>query len=152
MGRFLFRLMIMMQANLKLICHEIFGASNHLGTFCWKRRSSSALADKYLSIDHEYILCFQKGNFSSFKGLEKTYENYKNPNNDPRGDWMLDNLTVGMNKTMRPNQFYDLLDPVTGNVFSPNPNRVWTYIPESMNKMIEQGRIFFLRIFLKSQC
>jgi adenine-specific DNA-methyltransferase len=131
------------QANLKLICQEIFGASNLLGTFCWKRRSSSALADKYLSIDHEYVVCFQKGNFISFKGLEKTYENYKNPNNDPRGEWMLDNLTVGMNKSMRPNQFYDLVDPKTGNIFPANPNRVWAYIPDSMKKMIDQGRIFF---------
>ncbi|MBY0480719.1 MAG: site-specific DNA-methyltransferase [Chitinophagaceae bacterium] len=131
------------QANLKLICQEIFGANNHLGTFCWKRRSSSALADKYLSSDHEYVVCFQKGNFQSFKGLEKTYENYKNPNNDPKGAWMLDNLTVGMNKNMRPNQFYDLVDPKTGNIFPANPNRVWAYIPESMNKMIQQERIFF---------
>jgi adenine-specific DNA-methyltransferase len=131
------------QANLKLVCDEIFGTLNYLGTFCWKRRSSSALADKYLSIDHEYILCFQKGNFKSFKGHIKTYENYKNPNKDPRGDWMLDNLTVGMDKNMRPNQFYDLIDPDNGNVFKANPNRVWAYIPQSMNRMIMEGRIFF---------
>jgi adenine-specific DNA-methyltransferase len=131
------------QANLKLLCSEVFGTTNHLGTFCWKRRSSSALADKYLSIDHEYILSYQKGNFTSFKGHEKNYANYKNPNNDPKGDWMLDNLTVGMDKNMRPNQYYDLIEPKTGNVFKPNPNRVWAYIPDSMNRMIEQGRIFF---------
>jgi adenine-specific DNA-methyltransferase len=131
------------QANLKLICDEIFGATNFLGIFCWKRRSSSALADKYLSVDHEYVISFQKSKFKSFKGHEKTYANYKNPNNDPAGDWMLDNLTVGMDKDMRPNQFYDLVDPITGNVFKPNPNRVWAYIPESMNRMIEAGRIYF---------
>ena len=130
-------------ANLKLICDDIFGTTNHLGTFCWKRRTSSALADKYLSIDHEYVLSYQKGHFKSFKGHEKTYANYKNPNNDPKGDWMLDNLTVGMDKNMRPNQYYDLIDPKTGNIFKPNPNRVWAYIPESMTRMIKQGRIFF---------
>lgn len=131
------------QANLKLVCDEVFGSSNFLGTFCWKRRSSSALADKYLSIDHEYILCFQKGMFTSFKGHRKTYGNYKNPNKDPKGDWMLDNLTVGMDKNMRPNQYYDLVDKLTGNVFKPNPNRVWAYIPSSMEKMIQEDRIYF---------
>ncbi|WP_288371445.1 site-specific DNA-methyltransferase [uncultured Algoriphagus sp.] len=131
------------QANLQLVCDEIFGKSNFLGTFCWKRRSSSALADKYLSTDHEYILSYQKGNFKSFKGHEKSYKNYRNPNNDPKGDWMLDNLTVGMDKNMRPNQFYDLIDPKTGKVYKPNPNRVWAYIQESMQEKIEQGRIFF---------
>lgn len=131
------------QASLKLICDEIFGASKMLGAFCWKRRSSSALADKYLSIDHEYVLSYQKGKFTSFKGHLKTYENYKNPNKDPKGDWMLDNLTVGMDKNMRPNQYYDLVDPLTGNIFNANPNRVWAYIPSSMGKLIAEGRIFF---------
>jgi adenine-specific DNA-methyltransferase len=131
------------QANLKLLCEEIFGSSNFLGTFCWKRRTSSALADKYLSVDHEYILSYQKGKFVSFRGHAKSYSNYKNPNADDKGDWMLDNLTVGMDKNMRPNQYYDLVDPETGNIFKPNPNRVWAYIPESMNKLIREGRVYF---------
>jgi adenine-specific DNA-methyltransferase len=32
---------------------------------------------------------------------------YKNPDNDPRGDWTFGDLTVGMDSSMRPNQFYD---------------------------------------------
>ena len=58
-------------------------------------------------------------------------------------DSLLDNLTVGMNASMRPNQAYDLVDPATGKVYPFNPNRVWAFIPESMNKMITGGRIVF---------
>lgn len=44
---------------------------------------------------------------------------------------------------MRPNQYYDLVDPRTGKVYKPNYNRVWSYIPESMRKLIEENRIVF---------
>lgn len=52
-------------------------------------------------------------------------------------------MTVGMGKDLRPNQFYQLIDPKTGKVYEPNPNRVWAYIPESMNKLIQENRILF---------
>jgi hypothetical protein len=48
-----------------------------------------------------------------------------------------------MTKEMRPNQFYDLVDPATGRVFPANPNRVWAYIPESMATQIARGRVIF---------
>ena len=44
---------------------------------------------------------------------------------------------------MRPNQYYDLVDPKTGKIYKPNYNRVWSYIPESMNQLIAENRIVF---------
>jgi len=48
-----------------------------------------------------------------------------------------------MNGDMRPNQFYDLTNPKTGKVYKPNYNRVWSYIPESMDELIKDNRIVF---------
>lgn len=48
-----------------------------------------------------------------------------------------------MTGDMRPNQFYDLVDPKTGKVYKPNYNRVWSYIPESMAELIKDNRIVF---------
>ena len=39
--------------NLRLLMDEIFGAENFLATFTWRRRTSSAMADKLVSVDHE---------------------------------------------------------------------------------------------------
>lgn len=129
--------------NLRLLMNEIFGEENFLGEFVWKRRASSALADKYISMDHEYVISYQKGEMISFNGIEKDYSAYKNPDNDPRGVWTLGDLTVGMTSTQRPNQFYPLVDPKTNRKFQPNPNRVWAYIPSSMQKLLDENRIFF---------
>ncbi|HDH13478.1 MAG TPA: site-specific DNA-methyltransferase [Nitrospirae bacterium] len=129
--------------NLRLLMNEIFGEENFLATFVWKRRASSALADKLVSTDHEYVIAFQKGYFESFIGKEKDYSGYKNPDNDPRGLWTLGDLTVGMTKDLRPNQYYDLVNPRTGKKYPANPNRVWGYIPETMNKLLEEKRVYF---------
>jgi adenine-specific DNA-methyltransferase len=129
--------------NLRKLCDEIFGTANFVAEFVWKRRVSSAMADNNVSADQDYVICYHKGMLDGFKGIEKDFKRYSNPDNDPRGPWILDNLTVGMNASMRPNQAYDLVDPKTGKVYPFNPNRVWAFIPESMDRMIKEGRIIF---------
>jgi adenine-specific DNA-methyltransferase len=131
------------QAYLKILMDEVFKSENFLGTLIWKRRVSSALSENNLSTDHEYVLAYQKKLFKNFAGIVKNFKNYKNPDDDPRGDWIADNLTVGMTDKMRPNQAYDLVDPDTGNSYPYNPNRVWAYIPESMNKLLTEKRVIF---------
>lgn len=130
-------------ANLKEICDEIFGIQSFLATFVWKRRASSQLDKSKCSTDHEYILAYKGKNFQALRGIDKDYKGYSNPDNDPRGPWTTGDLTVGMTGDMRPNQFYDLVDPKTGKIYKPNYNRVWAYIPESMSKLIAENRIVF---------
>lgn len=129
-------------ANLKKICDDIFGEENFVGTFVWRRRASSALADKQVSTDHEYVVAYQKQSYVSL-GIPKEFSSYSNPDNDPRGEWVAGDLTVGMAKDQRPNQFYPLTDPKSGRVYAPNPNRVWGYIRESMAVLIEEDRVLF---------
>ncbi|WP_314640692.1 site-specific DNA-methyltransferase [Stomatobaculum longum] len=130
-------------AGLKEICDEIFGEQAFLATFVWKRRASSALDKSKCSSDHEYVLAYKMKNFTAFRGIDKDYKGYSNPDNDPRGPWTTGDLTVGMTGDMRPNQYYDLVDPKTGKIYKPNYNRVWSYIPESMAELISDNRIVF---------
>jgi adenine-specific DNA-methyltransferase len=129
--------------HLRMLMDEIFGENNFVACFCWRRRASSALAEKMVSADHEFVLCYQRTDSFGFFGQLKNYAGYSNPDNDPKGDWTLGDLTVGMNKEQRPNQFYVLVDPKTRQKFQPNPNRVWGYVQESMDKLISEGRVMF---------
>ena len=130
-------------AQLRKICNEVFGEGHFIGCFVWKRRTSSSMDKSKSSTDHEYILAYHKGGFRALKGTEKDYAGYSNPDNDPRGIWTTGDLTVGMNGDMRPNQYYDLTDPKTGNIYKANYNRVWSYTPDSMKKLIEENRVIF---------
>ena len=129
--------------NLRKLCDEIFGEDNFICNFVWRRRTGSNDASNFVSIDHESILCYSKSEKTKFKGLKKDFSKYKNPDNDPRGEWMADNLTCNKTATERPNLFYDLIDPKTNKVYKCNPNRVWVYEKNRMNKMIEEEKIIF---------
>ena len=131
------------QAQLKMLCDLIFGEENYVGDCIWKRRASSGLSNFKFSKDHEYVKIYKSIGFHDFTGITKTYEKYLNPDNDERGEWIADNLTVGMGRDQRPNQYYVLVNPETGMEYQPNPNRVWAYIPESMAKLISEKRIIF---------
>ncbi len=129
--------------NLQKICNDVFGEGQFLACFVWKRRTSSAMDKSKCSTDHEYVVAYKMPEFKALRGTDKDYKGYANPDNDPRGPWTTGDLTVGMTGDMRPNQYYNLIDPATGIVYKPNYNRVWSYIPETMNKLIQENRIVF---------
>lgn len=55
------------QANLKLICDEIFGAGNFVACYLWNKTSTPPALSKKVRRTHEYILCYNKFNDSSQK-------------------------------------------------------------------------------------
>jgi site-specific DNA-methyltransferase (adenine-specific)/adenine-specific DNA-methyltransferase len=130
--------------RLKLLMGEIFGASNHVATFIWKRRTTPDSRNlNGVSGDHEYVLCYKRGAGFRVKGQVKDLTKYSNPDNDPRGPWMSDNLTGLANRAERPNLHYDIVHPVTGEHFPPHPSRGWIYGPGRMAGLIAEDRILW---------
>ncbi|MBC5857979.1 site-specific DNA-methyltransferase [Campylobacter jejuni] len=60
------------QANLKILCDEIFGEENFVSCFIWQKKSGGGQA-KYFYEGHEYILIYTK-NKSNLNGLFKFKE------------------------------------------------------------------------------
>ena len=132
-------------ANLNKICNELFGESNFVATLIWKsRQTTDSRKSTKVSSDHEYILCYAKNidNFS-MKGKDIDKTKYTNPDNDPRGPWSSIDLSVQKTKDQRPNQFYDIFDPKTGNHYPANPQRVWSKSREVVEQMVSENRIIF---------
>ncbi len=128
--------------TLRLLMDEVFGYANALGTLVWKRRSSSAMRGTPLSIDHEYVLVYAlDATKATLYGLEKGIEGY--PHEDERGRYANTDLTVGMGREDRPGQFYSITNPRTGKVYPPNPERVWRFFPDTMQKVIEADLIIW---------
>ncbi|MFI3187763.1 MAG: site-specific DNA-methyltransferase, partial [Methylococcaceae bacterium] len=128
--------------NLRVLFDEIFGELNFIAEFTWQKRTGSNDSKNFVSTDHEYVISYGK-NSIIFNGVEKDFENYKNPDNDPRGDWARDNLTCNKTAKERPNLAYDITDPETGIVYKCNPNRVWGYEQERMKRIISEGKVLF---------
>ena len=142
------------RAKLELLLDQVFGGLG-LGSIVWRnRQGSNAEQDCFLSADHEHILVYGGAGFR-FAGLEKSYEMYGNPDNDPRGSWRASDLTLGFSYKERPNLYYPLIDPKTDIHYPPNPDRIWVYASRSrlkpgtrvqakpMEEFIALGQILF---------
>jgi adenine-specific DNA-methyltransferase len=112
--------------RLGLLMDEVF-PGRRVGSFIWKtRQGSNDAKGAFFSTDHEHVLIYANAGFA-FKGFEKTFQTYSNPDNDPKGDWSSDSLSCAKNYVERPNLFYPIKDPKTGIYYPCNPERVWVY-------------------------
>lgn len=67
------------QANLKLLCDEVFGARNFIGQFSWVRKKKGSFLSKTLRKMVEYVLCYQKTDDGKTLYGEKAYSNKWQP-------------------------------------------------------------------------
>lgn len=129
--------------HLRLLMNETFGEENFIACFVWKRRQVSDNRNlDNVSTDHEYIVAYSRGD-GSLLGTAKDLTKYENPDNDPRGPWMSDNLTGLANSEERPNLHYDIVNPETGQSYPPLGSRGWAYDKKAMAKLINEGRILW---------
>lgn len=132
------------QAQLKLLCDEVFGEASFLGSFVWRRRQTTDNRNQNnISTDHEYILVYSKSDLAKFKGNTINEDKYRNLDNDPRGPWASIDLSGLATASQRPNLHYPLVDPETGMSYAPNPNRGWSKSQTTMNVLIAEKRILF---------
>lgn len=77
--------------NLRMMMDEIFGEDNFVAQIIWHSKYTVANDTKYLSQQHEYVLCYAKNKDAIEKlRLPRTQEmddRYTNPDNDTRGAW-----------------------------------------------------------------
>ncbi len=129
---------------LGMLMKRIFGDGNAVATFIWKRRTTSDSRNlNGVSGDHEYVLCYQGGTGFRMQGRAKDLSKYTNPDNDPLGPWMSDNLTGLANATERPNLHYNIIHPITEQAYPPHPSRGWIYGRERMAELIATNRILW---------
>jgi len=85
-------------SQLKLLCEEIFGNKN-VEIMIWYKIPEEGTAGQgkmkithRFRLDHEYILvCYKNKDILKFNKplrIKKVKNDYGNPDNDPRGDWM----------------------------------------------------------------
>lgn len=124
---------------LKLIMDEIFGKDKFIAQLIWKSRQNKDNRNiTNVSIDHEYVLCYG----SKLRGCKRKEDQYKNPDNDPRGPWTSANMVGLATETARPNLHYDLINPNTGINYG-KPLKGWRYDRTTMSRLIAEDRILW---------
>ncbi len=129
-------------AHFKLMMEDVSPKLDFVTTFIWKsRRNLDNRSLHNVSVDHEYVLAYRAGT-GRFRGTEIDLSKYSNPDSDPRGPWMSDNLVGLATKERRPNLHYDLINPETGDVYH-CPQKGWRYSRETMAEKTKEGRILW---------
>lgn len=131
------------QANLKLICDEIWGIGNFINNIIWQKKFSPQNDSKYFSDNHDFIVCYAKNKSHWERNLLlRTHEQdarYGNYDNDPRGVWTSSDFTV---KTYSADYDYPITTP-SGRVVKPTDGRCWMTSKERLNLLINDNRIWF---------
>ena len=124
------------QAQLRLLCDEIFGANNFLASVVQKSRDSIS-GDLLFSTNHNYLLVYALKQSIIFAHKEEfripsmaNEKAFKNPDNDPRGPWKL-NPVDGPGGERKGNPYYTFLG-ITG---------YYRYSKEMMQKYYDDGLI-----------
>ena len=129
--------------NLRKICDELFGEGNFVAQLVWERAFAPKNDARFISNSHDYVLMFAKDiNQFVIGRLPRTAEadaRYSNPDNDPRGVWQSDNLTV---KTYSASCDYPITTP-SGRVVEPPAGRCWSLSKNAFFERLRDNRIWF---------
>ena len=129
--------------HLRKICDEVFGAGNFLAQVIWERAYAPINLMKHFSPSHDYIVCYAKDvDLAKCNGIPRSSEadaRYSNPDNDPRGVWQSDNLSVG--PAIEAN-IYPITTP-SGRVVEPPAGRSWSLSANAFAERLRQNRIWF---------
>lgn len=130
------------QAQLKLLCDEIFGQDNFVANIIWQKKYTQSNDAKFFSDTHDFVVCYAK-DIKKFKVglLPRTVEQndrYKNPDNDPLGPWMSQPLHA---KSGRDREYSFTFE--NGVTWSPPPGTFPRFSHERLQLAEKEGRMWF---------
>lgn len=124
------------QAQLKLLCDEIFGENNFIASCVRKRRDSQANLSHNISPIHKYVFIFCKRYDDLLNKIPAIIDDkdYRNPDNDPRGPYKT------MPCTNKGGAVYSVTTP-TGRIITEE----WRFKKETYDALLEDNRLVFPR-------
>jgi adenine-specific DNA-methyltransferase len=136
-------------SDLKCLLNEVFGEENSVVDIAWQKRVSPANDAKWFSSDHDLLLVYAKNREiwrpDRLRRSEEQLEYYKNPDNDPRGPWNAATYTCNKTKDERPNLYYAITNPNTGQAVWPKETAVWKYAPDMTARFLAENRLYWGR-------
>ncbi len=130
------------QANLKILCDEIFG-QEHVETYIWNVRVKGTMpktAKNTVRKEHEYIIACYKSEkrLQKYSSLKYADKKWTNPDNDPRGPWMSANISRGAEGSTGGFKSFVITNPA-GISF----DRDWSITKDEYESLLADGRIYF---------
>lgn len=131
------------QANLKLLCDDVFGEENLVGSFVWKNKYDAGAKTKGFIEVHEYILCYSKVKITNIEAKLteeqlKEFDKRRDEKYSIRGGYITQPL---MTKSMddRDNLKYSI--EYNGDIIK--PRKQWVWEEKRLLKAIKNDEVIF---------
>ena len=126
------------------VLDEIFGEENFVAVCIWHKMDSPKNTAEFLSVDHDYVLVYAKRieefEVNLLPRSDEMKARYKNPDNDPRGPWLLSDLAAR-------NEYsagrYPITTPSGKVIPGPPPGSYWRVSREKFDELDADGRIWW---------
>ncbi len=130
------------QDNLVRLGKEIFGESNFVATFPWRKRTAKSDVPFGVSQDFEWVLCFAKSSQTrvSIEGKERKYFE---TDDFPGRPWRIHDLTKQTTASERPNSYFTIVDKKRNISYPANPNRTWCVSKDTFSQYDAENRIVY---------
>jgi len=130
--------------NLRSILNEIFGESNFITNIIWHKMDSPKNTAIHFSEDHDHIIVYAKdASIWQPKSLPRTPEmiaRYKNPDNDPRGPWLLSDLAA---RNIYTQGRYPITTPTGRIIEGPPAGSYWRISQDKFKEFETDNRIWW---------
>lgn len=131
----------------KQLLDEVFGEENSVATVSWQNKVSPANDAKYFSDDFDYLVCYAKNKPEwKINGLERTEDQsryFTNPDDDPRGEWNSATYTCNKTNLERPNLYYPISNPNTGEEVWPEKSAVWRFSKDRHETLEADDKLYW---------
>jgi adenine-specific DNA-methyltransferase len=130
--------------NLRAVMDEIFGNRNFISTIIWQKMDSPKNTAIHLSEDHDYIVVYARQcdiwRPHRVPRNEKMVARYKNPDNDPRGQWLLSDLAA---RNFYAAGRYPITTPTGKVIEGPPAGSYWRVSKERFDELDKDNRIWW---------
>src|SRR5690606_3123392 len=124
--------------RMRALLDEIFGEQNFIANVVWQKKQSPQSDATNFSDMHDHIVIYAKIAKQSKEDQGGWQRNlvaisdgqearYSNSDSDPRGPWTDSDYTCNKTAEQRPNLYYPIENPNTGEMVWPSRSRVWAF-------------------------
>jgi adenine-specific DNA-methyltransferase len=137
------------QAPLRLLCDEIFGEKNYVGTLIWRKKEGGGQADSYFVTEHEYILVYAKSEEFKWIDEEIPIDEAQFNKKDEGGKFTAVKLAKWGNTARRedrPKMYFPIKSPDGKNVYPIAPDGGdgrWRVGKKRMEMLIEKDLVYW---------
>jgi adenine-specific DNA-methyltransferase len=129
--------------RMKLILDEIFGEAGFDANIIWQKKYTVASDHTGIAPMHDHILVYSKSEWvrNKLERCERKDAAYRFE--DEQGVFRVSDYTCNKNAEERPNLYYPITNPNTGEECWPSKTRVWGYGPEAHAENVARDLVWW---------